>query len=234
LVGDQIELKLAFKTSQKLVCIWAEVKDFEHLESWRRHEHAVTLDGRDFAWTASRAANPHQSALATDELHTLLAKAVQDAGDQVSDRFKQMRLNNWSALIDATEQLEKRLEEPISYKRVTRSGVEFDLEATAPQTAAVLDQERIARVVDEPTSRGVPATIVDVDGQALTVRITLPGADLPANGVLVRDRTPSHAAIKRQKSCRRCAREALSGHSCGSWCWIRRWPPIRSRSHLNR
>lgn len=86
LVGDQIDLKLAFKTSQKLVCIWAEVKDFEQLESWRRHENAVTLDSRDFAWTASRPANPQQSALATNELHTLLAKAVQDAGDQVSDR----------------------------------------------------------------------------------------------------------------------------------------------------
>ena len=80
LVGDQIDLKLAFKTTQKLVCIWAEVKDFEQLEFWRRHENAVTLDGRDFAWTASRPANPQQSALATHELHTLLAKAVHDAG----------------------------------------------------------------------------------------------------------------------------------------------------------
>lgn len=207
LIGDQIELTLAFKTSQKLVCIWAGIKDFEQLESWRRDENAVTLDGRDVAWTALRPGNPHQSALATNELHTLLAKAVQDAGDQVSDRFKQMRLNNWSALIDAKEQLEKRLEEPISYRRMSRSGVEFDLEASTAQTAAVLDQERIMRPVDEPTHRGVPATIVDVDGQALTVRINVPGANVPANGVLVRDRTPSHAAIKRQKNALSALRE---------------------------
>jgi Protein kinase domain len=212
LVGDQIELKLAFKTSQKIVCIWAEVKDFEQLESWRRHENAVTLDGRDFAWTASRPANPHQSALAAHELHTMLAKAVQDAGDQVSDRFKQMRLTNWSALIDAKEQLEKRLEEPIRYRRVGRSDVEFEIEATTAQTGAILDQERIARPLDEPNDRGVPATIVDVDGQALTVRITRPGADLPANGVLVRDRTPSHAAIRRQKSALSALREGSARH----------------------
>jgi hypothetical protein len=207
LVGDQIECTLAFSTPQKLVCIFAEVKDFEHLESWRRHENAVILDGRDFAWTASRPANPQQSALATHELHTILAKAVQDAGDQVSDRFKQMRLNNWSALIDAKEQLEKRLEEPIRYRRVGRSGMEFEIEASTPQTGAILDQERIARPADEPTSRGEAATIVDVDGQSLTVRIHRPGADLPANGVLVRDRTPSHAAIRRQKSALSALRE---------------------------
>ena len=207
LVGDQIECKLAFSTPQKLTCIYAEVKDFEQLEHWRRHENAVTLDGRDFAWSASRPANPRQSALATNELHTLLAKAVQDAGDEVSDRFKEIRLTNWSALIDAKEQLERRLEEPIRYRRVGRSGMEFEIEATNPQTGAVLDQERLARPLDEPTSRGVSTTIVDVDGQSLTVRINRPGADLPASGVLVRDRTPSHAAIRRQKSALSALRE---------------------------
>ena len=207
LVGDQLELVLAFKTSQKLVCIRGEVKDFEHLEVWRRHEHAVTLDGRDFAWTASRPANPHQSALATEELHTILAKAVQDIGDKVSDRFKQMRLTNWSKLIDAKEQLEKRLEEPIRYRRVGRSGTEFEIETSTAQTGAILDQERIARPLDEPNARGIPTRIVDVDGQSLTVQVLRPGADLPANGVLVRDRTPSHAAIRRQKSALAALRE---------------------------
>jgi hypothetical protein len=111
-----------------------------------------------------------------------------------------MRLDSWSSLIDAKEQLEKQLEEPISYRRVGRSGVEFEIEATTAQKGTVLDQERIARPHDEPTGRGVPVTIVDVDDQALTVRINRPGADLPAEGVLVRDRTPSHAAIRRQKN----------------------------------
>lgn len=207
LVGDQISLTLVFKNSQRLLCIWAETKDFEQLEILRRNESAVTLDGRDYAWTASRPANPHQAALATHELHTMLQKAVQDAGDQVSDRFKQLRLNNWSALIDAKQQLEKRLEEPIQYKRIARSGPEFELEATTPQTGAVLDQERIARPVSEPTSRGVAATIVDVDGQTLTVRVHRPGGDIPTDGLLVRDRTPSNAAISRQKSALAALRE---------------------------
>lgn len=207
LIGDQIECTLAFGNSEKLFCTWAELKEFEDLESWRRHETAVTLDGRDFAWTASRPANPRQSALAAHELHAMLAKAVQDAGDQVSDRFKRMRLDNWSSLIDAKEQLEKRLEEPIDYRLMGRSGAEYEVEASTPQTGAILDQERIARSTAEATSRGERTTIIDVDGQSLTLRALRPGADVPATGILVRDRTPSHAAIRRQKGALSALRE---------------------------
>ena len=207
LVGDQIECRLKFAENNKLVCTWAELKDFEYLEAARRDQNAIPLDGRDFTWTASRPANPHQSFLAANELHTMLAKAVQDAGDQVSDRFKQMRLDNWSALIDAKEQLEKRLEEPINYRLVGRSGIEFEVEAVKPQTGAILDQERIARSPEEATGRGERATIVEVDGQSLTLRVLRPGAGLPSTGVLVRDRTPSQAAIRRQKSALSALRE---------------------------
>ncbi len=51
----------------------------------------------------------------------------------------------WSKLIDAKEQLEKRLEEPITYTRVGSSGGEFTLRATTALTASFLDQDRIAR-----------------------------------------------------------------------------------------
>jgi hypothetical protein len=110
-----VQLMLTFATPFKLVCKWAEVKDFEELDRWRQHDDAVTLDGRDFVWTARRPANLQQSALATNEIHNLLEMAVQDSGDRFSDRFKRARLDSWSQLIDAKEQLEKRLEEPIPY-----------------------------------------------------------------------------------------------------------------------
>jgi serine/threonine protein kinase len=60
LVGDQVQLILTFATPFKLVCKWAEVKDFEELDRWRQHDVAVTLDGRDFVWTARRPANLQQ------------------------------------------------------------------------------------------------------------------------------------------------------------------------------
>jgi len=46
---------------------------------------------------------------------------------------------------------------------------------------------------------------------------------LPANGVLVRDRTPSYAAIRRQKQALAALREgeAQRGHTCGNWCSTR-------------
>jgi hypothetical protein len=196
-----------FATPYKLVCKWAEVKDFEELDKWRQHDVAVTLDGRDFVWTARRPANQQQSALATNEIHNLLEKAVQDSGDRFSDRFKRARLDSWSRLIDAKEQLEKRLEEPIPYTQIGRAGGEFNLQTTTPLTAAVLDQERLARPHDEPNSRGVEVTVVDVDGTDLTVRAARPAADLGTDGVLVRDRTPTGAAIRRQKNALSALRE---------------------------
>ncbi|WP_433476561.1 AAA domain-containing protein [Spirillospora sp. CA-142024] len=200
LVGDQVELVLVFKNGNQLLCIRAELRDFDELERWRQDEDAVTLDGRDFTWSALRPSNPQRSAAAAVELHLLLQKAVQDSSDRFSDRFKQARLTNWSRLIEAKELLEKRLEEPVTYTRISRSGVQVILETAVPLTGAFLDQQRIARPVDEPTSRGVAVTIVDVDGTDVTVQATGRGADLPASGVLVRDRTPSQAAIRRQKS----------------------------------
>ena len=207
LIGDQVEMMLTFKSATQVFCMWAEVKDFEELERWRQHEDAVALDGRDLAWTAMRPANPQQSALAAIELRNLLEKAVQDSGDRFSDRFKQVRLNNWSQLIDAKEQLEKRLEEPIPFTRIGRSGTEFNLETTSALTGAFVDQERMARPLEEPASRGVAVTVVDVDGTDFTVRAARAGTDLPAAGVLVRDRTPSQAAIRRQKHALSALRE---------------------------
>ncbi|MEU8632695.1 AAA domain-containing protein [Amycolatopsis sp. NPDC048633] len=201
LVGDQVELVLIFKSDSRLLCTRAELKDFEELERWRQDEDAVTLDGQDFVWSAQRPTNPQKSAEAAVELHTMLQKAVQDSGDRFSDRFKQARLTNWSRLIEAKEQLEKRLEEPVAYTLISRSGTHFALDTTVPLTSAFLDQQRMARPVDdESPGRGVAVTIIDVDTTDVTVQATGPGVNLPASGVLVRDRTPSQAAIRRQKS----------------------------------
>ncbi|MEE6140854.1 hypothetical protein SKC41_31775, partial [Mycobacterium sp. 050128] len=78
--------------------------------------------------------------------------------------YRHARLNNWSKLIDAKEQLEKRLEEPITYTHVRGSGHEMVLQAASPPTTAVLDQDRVARATDEAPGKGTPVTIVDIDG----------------------------------------------------------------------
>ncbi|SCL35858.1 serine/threonine-protein kinase [Micromonospora aurantiaca (nom. illeg.)] len=210
LVGDQVELVLVFKNRHQLLCTRAEVKDFDELERWRHKDEAVVLDSRDLTWTTLRSTNPQRAAAAADELRLLLEKAVQDAGDRHSDTFKQARLTNWSQLIEAKEALEKRLEEPITYTRVSRDGVLFDVQTTTPLTGAFLDQERMARPVDEPAMRGVAVTIAEVDGTDITVRATRPGVDLPFHGVLVRDRTPSQAAIRRQKTALAALRDGSS------------------------
>ncbi|MBM7078332.1 AAA domain-containing protein [Micromonospora humida] len=210
LIGDQVELVLVFKNRHQLLCTRAAIKDFDELERWRQNDDAIVLDGRDFTWTALRPTNLQRAAASADELHLLLEKAVQDAGDRHSDTFKQVRLTNWSQLIEAKEALEKRLEEPISYTRVSRDGAQFDVETTTPLTGAFLDQERMARPVDEPAVRGVAVTIAEVDGTDITVRATRPGFDLPAHGVLVRDRTPSQAAIRRQKTALAALRDGSS------------------------
>lgn len=210
LIGDQLELGMVFTDQYRLLAKWAKVTDFEALERFRANEDAVPIDGRDFVWSAERPANPKQAALAAIEIRTMLNKAVQDFGDRFSERFKQARLNSWSQLIDAKEQLERRLEEPITYELVGRKGSEFELESPVGVPAAVLDQERIARPDDDPTARGVQVSVVDVDGTDLVVRALQSGREVPRNGVLVRDRRPSQAAIKRQKTALAALREGSS------------------------
>ncbi|MFG1917860.1 AAA domain-containing protein [Micromonospora sp. NPDC048898] len=210
LVGDQVELVLVFKNRHQLLCTRAAIKDFDELERWRQNDDTIVLDSRDYTWTAQRPTNPQRAAAAADELHLLLEKAVQDAGDRNSDTFKQARMTNWSQLIEAKEALEKRLEEPINYTRISRDGAQFDLQTTTPLTSAFLDQERMARPVDEPAVRGAAVTIAEVDGTDITVRATRPGDELPAHGVLVRDRTPSQAAIRRQKTALAALRDGSS------------------------
>ncbi|NYE38629.1 hypothetical protein F4692_003779 [Nocardioides cavernae] len=210
LIGDRLELGMVFTDQYRLLAKWAKVTDFEALERFRANEDAVPIDARDFAWSAERPANPKQAAQAALELRTLLSKAVQDFSDRFGERFKQARLNSWSQLIDAKEQLEKRLEEPISYEVVGRSGMEFELESPAPVPPAVLDQERVARPDDDPTARGVPVNVVDVAGTDLVVRALQTTRDMPRHGVLVRDRRPSQAAIKRQKTALAALREGSS------------------------
>ena len=210
LVGDQLELGMVFTDQYRLLAKWAKVTDFEALERFRANEDAVPIDGRDFAWSAERPTNPKQAAMAAMEIRTLLNKAVQDFGDRFSARFKQARFNGWSQLIDAKEQLERRLEEPINYEVVGRRSSEFELESPVPVPDAVLDQERVARPEDDPTARGIRVSVVDVDGTDLVVRVFQGGRDMPRNGVLVRDRRPSQAAIKRQKTALAALREGSS------------------------
>ncbi len=207
LIGDQVELGIVFTGPYQMLCKWAELKEFDELERWRQHEDATMLDARQYNWTAGSPFNPRESAQAATELRAILEKCVQDAGDRFSDRFKQVRLNSWSTLIDAKEQLERRLEEPIRYVKIKRSGAEFDLETTTPLSSAHLDQERLARPLEDSARRGMAVRIVEVEGTDFVVRAENAGPDLPAEGVLVRDRTPTQTSIRRQKSALAALRE---------------------------
>lgn len=200
LVGDQLELSMVFKDQYRVLAKWAKVTEFEALERYRAHEDAVPVDDRDFCWSAEVPTNPKQAAIAASEVRTLLSKAVQDFGDRFSERFKQARLNSWSQLIDAKEQLEKKLEEPIKYQVISREGTEFNLESPEPIPTAILDQERTARSDSDPTAKGVPVSVVATNGSDLVVRAFRAGRDVPHSGVLVRDRGPSQAANRRQKT----------------------------------
>ena len=210
LIGNQLELGMVFVGEYRLLAKWAKVTDFDGLERFRANENAVPIDGRDYSWSAERSANPRQAAAAVLEIRSLLYKAVQDFGDRFSERFKQARLHSWSQLIDAREHLEKKLEEPITYEVVGRDGTEFTLESPAPVPAAVLDQERIARPDEDPTARGVPVSVVGIKGPELVVSAFRADQAMPPHGVLVRDRRPSQAAIKRQKDALAALREGSS------------------------
>jgi len=104
---------LTFKNPHQLFCMWAEVRAFEELEHWppcRGRSHVgrprPCLDGH--APREPRGSRRWRQS----SFKTFCEKAVQDSGDRSSDRFKQARLDSWTQLIDAKEQLEKRLEEP--------------------------------------------------------------------------------------------------------------------------
>lgn len=210
MVGDQVKLVMAYEGDTKLKCIHAEVNDFEDLDRDRKRSEAIMVDSRDYVFTARPPLRARESAQAAHDLRNRLRKSVQDAGDRTSERFKNARLDAWSKLIDAKEQLEKRLEEPITYRRTGSDGREFTLESTTALPAGLLDQDRIARpLVEDKAKRGVPVVVVDVDdeGTELTVRATSSDADLPFEGELVIDRVPSHAVIRRQKSALAALRE---------------------------
>ena len=207
LVGDQIELTLVFDSPrQKLTCVRAEIKSFEDLDRRRRDANAFVYDRRDVDWSAASPASIVTAATTAMDLNTQLAAAIQDAQDKAGEKIRQKRLDDWSRLIDAKEQFERRLEEPIAYKKVNRSGTKFELEADQAPTELPVDQERYARPLDAPNARGEAVRIVEVDGTAVTVHSDGP-ADLPVRGVLVRDRTPSQAAIRRQKDALAALRE---------------------------
>ncbi|WP_217158099.1 serine/threonine-protein kinase [[Mycobacterium] fortunisiensis] len=205
LVGDQVQLMMKFVTDAKLLCVRAEVMDFEDLDRWRSDKNAVPLDRQDFSWSVAPATNPQRAALAAHALNTLIKKAVQDAEDRTSEWFKQTRIRDWSILIDAKEQLEERLEGSIAFSRISSTGTEFTLRATSTIPDGVLDQERLVRPTGAADVKGVNknrkpilVTIVDVNDKDLTVRTTA-GVDLPATGVLVVDRSASRVVLRRQK-----------------------------------
>ncbi len=75
LLGDQVKLVLAFEGDTKLVCIRAEVTDFEDLEFLRKLNEAVMIDSRDLVFTARRPIRPQDSAQAAFDLRNRLRKS---------------------------------------------------------------------------------------------------------------------------------------------------------------
>ncbi|MFJ6454013.1 AAA domain-containing protein [Paenarthrobacter sp. NPDC091669] len=203
LVGDELCLVLRI-TSGSMVCTRADVRDFYDLETRRRSPAAVLLPSDQYVWTARPPASPLAAHKASKELHDLLRQAIQDAEDRDSERFRQSRLDGWSRLIEAKEELDRKLEDPVAYSLTSRHWNTANLQLKHEPGDKILDQDLLARETSRPAPRtGIPCVVEELDGDEATVRISGNPADFPEEGVLVRNRTASNTAVRRQ-------REALS------------------------
>lgn len=210
IIGDRAMVGVVLADGRFLVK-WVTESNYEDLESRRNHSNAIQLDSRDYTWEVSLSAAFGLSARAANEFYMLYTAEL----DRLENRFAangQDRLNSWSQLINAKETLERRLEEPIAYDVIERKGVETDIEATGPVTAAVVDQERLARNPEQPHA-GIPVVVVHVDGTSLTVRAQRNGRGIPDNGELVRNRQMAKASIRRQKDALSALRDGASARA---------------------
>ncbi|MHA7157033.1 AAA domain-containing protein [Glutamicibacter endophyticus] len=203
LVGDELCLIVRF-TPAGMVCTRADVRDFYQLEVRRRSAAAVLLPSDKYIWTARPPASSLAAYHAAKELQELLRQAIQDAEDRDSERFRQSRLDGWSRLIEAKEELDRKLEDRVEYSLSSRQSTTANLQLSREPGEAILDQELLARETERPMSgTGVSCIVEELDGDEATVRISGNPADFPEDGVLVRNRKASNTAVRRQ-------REALS------------------------
>lgn len=199
LVGDELCLVVKF-TQGGMVCTRADVRDFYELEARRRSPAAVLLPSDQYIWTARQPASPLAAYRATNELHELLRQAIQDAEDRDSERFRQSRLDGWSRLIEAKEELDRKLEDPVGYRLNSRHWNTANLQLDHEPREEILDQDLLARETARPTSgTAVSCVVEEIDGDEATVRISGNPADFPEDGVLVRNRTASNTAVRRQR-----------------------------------
>lgn len=209
LIGDELLLVIQF-SGQTMVCKRAEVRDFYDLERRRRLASAVLLPSDKYIWSARPSANQRIVVQNTQELRGLLGQAIQDAADRESDRFFHARLDGWSRLIEAKEELDRKLESPVEYSLNSRSWNTAKLQlARAPQED-IVDQDLLARDKSHPPNVRVPCNVEELDGDEATVRISGNPHDFPEEGVLVKNRTASASAVRRQREALGALRDGRS------------------------
>ncbi|BCW52729.1 MULTISPECIES: serine/threonine-protein kinase [unclassified Arthrobacter] len=198
LVGDELLLHVQH-TSQGMVCNRAGVRDFYELERRRRMPGAVLLPSDEYIWTARPPRQQLAAIQAARALRSLLSQAIQDAEDRESERFRQARLDGWSRLIEAKEELDRKLEDPVGYSLESRSWNTAKLRLTNEPREDIVDQDLLARDNSRPSTINVPCNVEEVDGDEALVRINGNPDDFPEDGLLVRNRTASTSAVRRQR-----------------------------------
>ncbi|ERI39054.1 hypothetical protein M707_02020 [Arthrobacter sp. AK-YN10] len=198
LVGDELCLVIKF-TPAGMVCTRADFRDFYELEARRRSPAALLLPSDQYIWTARQPASPLTAYRAAKELHELLHQAIQDAEDHDSERFRQGRLDGWSRLIEAKEELDRKLEDPVGYRLNSRHWNTANLQLDHEPREDILDQDLLARETARPAGTSVPCIVEELDGDEAIVRISGNPDDFPEAGVLVRNRTASNTAVRRQR-----------------------------------
>lgn len=198
LVGDEL-LLVVRHTGQGMVCNRAGVRDFYDLERRRRMPGAVLLPSDEYVWTARPPAQQLAAVQGARELRSLLSQAIQDAEDHESERFRQARLDGWSRLIEAKEELDRKLEDPVGFSLESRSWNTAKLHLANEPREDIVDQDLLARDTSYPPTISAPCTVEEVNGDEAIVRIGGNPNDFPEDGVLVRNRTASTSAVRRQR-----------------------------------
>lgn len=198
LVGDELLLTVK-NTGQGMLCSRASVRDFYELERRRRMPGAVLLPSDEYVWTARQPAQQLAAVQSVKALRSLLSQAIQDAEDRESERFRQARLDGWSRLIEAKEELDRKLEDPVGFSLESRSWNIAKLRLAKEPREDFIDQDLLARDSSIPATINVPCTVEEVDGDEAIVRIGANPHDFPEDGLLVRNRTASTSAVRRQR-----------------------------------
>ena len=152
-----------------------------------RLEYELVVDGQ--GWPEQRAQ--------ADRLLELIGERQAEQREARALHAEQAVFNTWHDILEAKDELERRLEDELHYTRIERSNGSIVFEVNRELDDSALDQIRFVPVPDRPRVIG---TIIDVSGREVTLSLERGDAsDLPSSGKLLVDRSLSRRAIEVQR-----------------------------------